>query len=80
MTEDQASMGVLIRVHEAIRHYVDETREAVAAVAAMSALCSGKFDEQQCKSVGNSQFNLKQSLQYLLKWLENRHTQDDRRT
>ncbi len=78
MTDDRASMGELTRVHEAIRHYVEEARKAVSDVAAMSALCSGKLDERQCKSVGDSQFNLEQSLQYLRQGLEDHHAREER--
>ncbi len=76
MTANNEALLELSRVHEAIRHYVDETMKDVGDLDVISSACTGQFDEKQCKSVSDRQFSLRQNLQFLHKGLEDHHDRE----
>ncbi len=78
MTLNLEVLAELSRAHEAIRHYVDETRKDVSDLDALSASCTDRFDQGQCKSVSDRQYNLRQNLQFLRKGLEDHYEQENR--
>ncbi len=77
MTLNLEVLAELSRVHEAIRHYVDETRKDVSDLDAISSSCTGRFDQRQCKSVSDRQYSLRQNLQFLRKGLEDHYEQEN---
>ncbi len=76
MTLNLEALAELSRVHEAIRHYVNETKKDVSDLDAIAASCTGRFDQRQCKSVSDRQYTLRQNLQFLRKGLEDHHDRE----
>ena len=76
MSETGRTIEELSRVHEAIRHHLTQLKESIDGLERTSSQGAGEFNSEQHKTIVDSQFNLRQSLQYLREGIQEHHRQE----
>ena len=76
MLETKQVIEELSGVHEAIRHYVAELKDNVGDLESLSSQCTGEWNSQQCRTIEERQFDLKQNIQYLEKGLQEHYEKE----